>query len=260
MRQFVARSLSVLFLLVLCLPSFLFGQNQATKKPPRSSRKTEVPLKAGDSPLARVTTPLAKGRKTPSASQGQEQGNAKPPELPAFRVLTHPREDRLERGSAFYGDLRTLPQIPPEKLERPEFEGPVPNPIPYPGTPASSATSAARGMVSAPVAPAAPAPTPSASFDGLDFATWGAGHPPDTNGDVGPTYYIQTINTSIGIFRKSDGMRVAGFTFNTFMSQGAFGNLCDSNNFGDPVVLYDSFEDRWIITDFAFQLSSDNVV
>src|SRR5438874_257683 len=36
------------------------------------------------------------------------------------------------------------------------------------------------------------------------------------------------------------------------MSQGSFGNLCDTNNFGDPVVLYDTFEDRWIITDFAF--------
>ena len=36
------------------------------------------------------------------------------------------------------------------------------------------------------------------------------------------------------------------------MSQGNFGNLCDTNNFGDPVVLYDTFEDRWVITDFAF--------
>ena len=45
------------------------------------------------------------------------------------------------------------------------------------------------------------------------------------------------------------------------MSQGHFGNLCDTDNFGDPVVLYDSFEDRWIITDFAFKLDgSGNVV
>src|SRR5205085_8107418 len=43
-------------------------------------------------------------------------------------------------------------------------------------------------------------------------------------------------------------------------SQGAFGNLCDTNNFGDPVVLYDSFEDRWVITDFAFQLDGSNNV
>src|SRR5476649_2973752 len=75
------------------------------------------------------------------------------------------------------------------------------------------------------------------NFDGLDFANWGAGHPPDTNGDVGPTYYIQTINTSIGIYNKSTGARVAAFTFDTFMTQGHFGNLCDTDNFGDPVVV-----------------------
>ncbi|HEY6213978.1 MAG TPA: carboxypeptidase-like regulatory domain-containing protein, partial [Vicinamibacterales bacterium] len=105
------------------------------------------------------------------------------------------------------------------------------------------------------------APPPGANFAGLDYANWGAGHPPDTNGDVGPTYYIQTINTSIGIFDKSNGNRVAAFTFNSFMSQGNFGNLCDTDNFGDPVVVYDSFEDRWIITDFAFKLdASQNVI
>ena len=44
------------------------------------------------------------------------------------------------------------------------------------------------------------------------------------------------------------------------MSQGNFGNLCDTDNFGDPVVLYDTFEDRWILTDFAFQLDGGGAV
>jgi hypothetical protein len=107
---------------------------------------------------------------------------------------------------------------------------------------------------------AVPAPSPIASFEGLDFANWGNGHPPDTNGDVGPEYYIQSVNTSIGIYRKTDGVRVAAFTFDTFMSQGNFGNLCDTDNFGDPVVVYDTFADRWIITDFAFQLNASGGV
>jgi hypothetical protein len=98
----------------------------------------------------------------------------------------------------------------------------------------------------------APAPPPSANFEGLSFGANGNGHPPDTVGDVGPTYYIQSINTSIGIFDKATGNLITAPTFNAFMSQGSFGNLCDTNNFGDPVVLYDTFEDRWIITDFAF--------
>src|SRR5205085_446096 len=73
-------------------------------------------------------------------------------------------------------------------------------------------------------------------------------------------YYIQTINTSVGIYNKSDGSRVTAFIFNTLMSQGNFGNLCDTSNFGDPVVVYDTFEDRWIITDFAFTLSGGSPV
>lgn len=167
-----------------------------------------------------------------------------------------PMELSMNRAASVDIDLRTLPTTPPEQMERPEREGPEPSPIRLPGGPESEPDIAALSRVR----PTAAAPAPSASFDGLDFANWGAGHPPDPNGDVGPTYYIQTINTSIGIFRKSDGFREAAFTFNTFMSQGNFGNLCDTNNFGDPVVLYDSFEDRWIITDFAFQLDGSNNV
>jgi hypothetical protein len=135
------------------------------------------------------------------------------------------------------------------KKERPEREAPVQD---------LSGELAPIGEGAA--APAAPAPSPIASFEGLDFNNWGAGHPPDTNGDVGPEYYIQTVNTSIGIYRKSDGFRVAAFTFDTFMSQGNFGNLCDTDNFGDPVVVYDTFADRWIITDFAFQLDANRAV
>jgi len=121
----------------------------------------------------------------------------------------------------------------------------------YPGTRSGTSRSQTTRESSLP-APSVPAPSPSNSFEGLDFTNWGAGHPPDTNGDVGPQYYIQTINTSVGIYNKSDGTRVAAFSFNTLMSQGNFGNLCDTNNYGDPVVVYDTFEDRWIITDFAF--------
>jgi hypothetical protein len=179
---------------------------------------------------------------------GQTQGS---------KGMRRPHEGHLGRGRSFHGDLRTLPQIPPRKFERPERKEPQATRTLLPGTQTSNPTR------SAPVQsiPSIPAPAPSNSFDGLDFANWGAGHPPDTNGDAGPTYYIQTINTSIGVYRKSDGVRVAAFTFNTLMSQGSFGNLCDTNNFGDPVVLYDTFEDRWIISDFAFQLDgSSNIV
>ena len=111
-----------------------------------------------------------------------------------------------------------------------------------------------------------PAPAATTSFDGMHFTEdcngtpCGAGHPPDTNGDVGPTYYVEVVNTAIGIYNKTTGTRVAGVDLNTFFSQGNYGNLCDTNNFGDPVVLYDSFEDRWFVSDFAFQLDGSSNV
>jgi hypothetical protein len=170
------------------------------------------------------------------------------------KVRRKPKEERLTRAHPFNGDLRALPHRKPVKRERPEIEGPEPNPTVAPGTPATAQSAPLLGGPSGPAVggPSAPAPAPVNVFEGLDRFNWGAGSPPDTNGDAGPNYYIQTVNTSIGVYRKSDGFQEAAFTFDTFMSQGSFGNLCDNHNFGDAVVLYDTFEDRWIISDFAF--------
>ena len=174
-----------------------------------------------------------------SATNDQAARDRKPQELAAIRA-----------PHSFNGDLRTLPYTAPLRMERPEFEPPTPNPRfirPEGGTPSSPLPESPLGPVIG-----APAPAPNITFSGLDFANWGAGFPPDPNGDVGPNYYIQTINTSIGIYNKTTGAQVAAFTFDTLMSQGSFGNNCDTHNFGDPVVLYDSFEGRWFVSDFAF--------
>jgi len=181
---------------------------------------------------------------------------------PAPGPVGPPSEMKLQKASGKVFDLRTLPSTPPRKRERPEREAPPVTPQPMDGgvPTVGESNSTVQAMAGPRSLANAPAPGPLTTFDGLDNANWGAGHPPDTNGDAGPTYYIQTINTSIGIYRKSDGFRMAAFTFDTFMSQGNFGNLCDTDNFGDPVVLYDSFEDRWIISDFAFQLDGSNNV
>jgi hypothetical protein len=185
-----------------------------------------------------------------------ERGKGKP------ETASKPNVLRFQKARSAVFDVRTL-KGDVVKRERPERAAPGEG-----GAAAETAEASASAPTEAPNAAAADgvaavsaaAPLPDANFEGLDFANWGAGHPPDTNGDVGPTYYIQTINTSIGIYRKSDGVRVAAFTFNAFMSQGQFGNLCDTDNFGDPVVLYDSFEDRWFITDFAFKLDASGNV
>lgn len=213
------------------------------------------------------------GRATP----GDPAGKASPPtagvairgKLPAARRQTAPIVLRLKRAQSSVFDVRKLHGTP-IKRERAEDDGPDGGDAGTAdsGSDQPDADQASADKTAAPAKPAArrlaaalaAAPAPDSSFAGLDFANWGGGHPPDENGDVGPNYYIQVINTSVGIYDKSTGNRVAAFTFNSFMSQGHFGNLCDTDNFGDPVVLYDTFEDRWFITDFAFKLDSNGNV
>jgi hypothetical protein len=170
-----------------------------------------------------------------------------------------PVEKKLKKARGKKFDLRTLPSTKPRRRpERPERDAPPFNPV-IAGEQSRSTPEVGTEAVRQPVATAA-APAPIITFDGLDRENWGAGSPPDTTGDVGPVYYIQAVNTSVGVYRKSDGFREAAFTFDTLMSQGNFGNQCDDQNFGDPVVLYDTFEDRWVLTDFAFTLDGGNNV
>ncbi len=226
--------------------------------PPSSAPVAASDRSADDAPLRTVE----RSRKTPGSSSERDDFNAstfdgQAIDTPPGQARREPKEHRLQRASSFDGDLRMLVQSGPvQKRERPEREEPERDRAVFPvsGAAARQAPQGRGGAGGGAQTLNAPAPSPINTFEGLDFATWGAGHPPDTNGDVGPDYYIETVNVSIGVFDKRSGTRVAAFTFNSFMSQGHFGNLCDTDNFGDPVVLYDSFEDRWFITDFAFKL------
>ena len=93
---------------------------------------------------------------------------------------------------------------------------------------------------------------------GLNFAGVGQGDysftdqyaPPDTNGAVGATQYVQWVNTAFAVFDKSTGkpisLPVAG---NTLWA--GFGGGCQNNNDGDPIVQYDKAANRWIFTQFS---------
>ncbi len=105
----------------------------------------------------------------------------------------------------------------------------------------------------------APMPAPSANFAGIGFSDSisgdqaGAGWPPDTNGDVGPTVYIQAVNDAFGIYNKT-GTQLAAFTEDQLWSVSGLpsNNPCFNNNEGDPVVLHDTQADRWVLTNFGF--------
>ena len=110
----------------------------------------------------------------------------------------------------------------------------------------------------APIGPQAEPLAPSSisagiDFAGLDFAKWGTGWPPDPNGDVGPNHYVQAVNNSVGIFDKS-GTRLKAVTLNDFFD--GTNSPCDAYSKGDPIVLYDSLADRWLITDMSWQFDT----
>lgn len=74
--------------------------------------------------------------------------------------------------------------------------------------------------------------------------------PPDTNGAVGATQYVQWVNESFAVFHKSTGALVMGPTAGNSLWAG-FGGGCQSNNDGDPIVQYDKAANRWVFTQFS---------
>ena len=74
--------------------------------------------------------------------------------------------------------------------------------------------------------------------------------PPDTNGSVSKTHYVQWVNTGLAIFDKTTGNRVLGPIDGNLLWNG-FGGNCERFNDGDPIVLYDKAADRWLLTQFA---------
>jgi hypothetical protein len=96
-------------------------------------------------------------------------------------------------------------------------------------------------------------PVVGTSFEGLGAGQYGfnvTGIPPDTNGAVGATQYVQWVNLSFAIFDKTTGALVAGPTAGNTLWSG-FGGGCQSNNDGDPIVLYDKAAQRWVFSQFS---------
>jgi len=74
--------------------------------------------------------------------------------------------------------------------------------------------------------------------------------PPDTNGEVGLTQYVQMVNTGFQVFDKATGTSVLGpLDINTVWT--GFGGFCAGDSAGDPVVVYDQLANRWVISQFA---------
>ena len=94
-----------------------------------------------------------------------------------------------------------------------------------------------------------PSGAPVVSFEGIGRATGGGGTPPDTVGDVGPNHYFQSVNIAFSVWDKN-GNLLAGPSPNNSLWDG-FGGTCESQNAGDPIVVYDPLADRWNMSQFT---------
>ena len=84
------------------------------------------------------------------------------------------------------------------------------------------------------------------SFDGIGAT---GVYPPDPNGEVGPNHYVQMVNSKFAIYNKAGTLLYGPANINTLWS--GFGGACETENAGDPIVLYDQFADRWLLTQFT---------
>jgi hypothetical protein len=160
------------------------------------------------------------------------------------------------RDLALAAPLRRAPLAPSqEPFEiRPE-RGPVAMDQGYSGDGALQGANALRLQGAA-----ATIPAPLLTFEGLsnqdNFNVFGFRvNPPDTDGDVGPNHYVEMINLVFAVYDKQGNKLLGPVDNGTLWAGFAIPDCTDPS--GDPIVLYDKLEDRWLLSQFTTRGLSD---
>lgn len=99
-----------------------------------------------------------------------------------------------------------------------------------------------------------------ANFEGLsnqdNFNVFGFRvNPPDPVGDVGPNHYVEMINLVFAVYDKSGNLLLGPAAIGSLWEGFPVADCTDPS--GDPIVIYDQFVDRWILTQFTTSGLSD---
>ncbi len=92
------------------------------------------------------------------------------------------------------------------------------------------------------------------SFDGIGQGALGFtpnAAPPDTNGAVGATQFVQWVNESFAVFSKAGALLAGPTAGNTLFSALGATHPCAVHNDGDPIAQYDKAANRWVLTQFS---------
>jgi uncharacterized repeat protein (TIGR01451 family) len=151
--------------------------------------------------------------------------------------------------------LRDLMKSPAPATGQPEQDEILMIPHPSGFKPADEPDPVLQPPPSAAGAPLGPpvsaGPTLLLNFDGVAQCSPAFGcAPPDTEGAVGLTQYVQWVNLQFAVYKKSDGSLLAGPSLGNTLWK-SFGGDCETSDDGDPVVTYDKLADRWVFTQFV---------
>jgi hypothetical protein len=182
----------------------------------------------------------------PIIATAASKGHGRPPAPPAAPPLAAPvKSIHASVKNDVSRPLRSIAPVAPGHGAKEAPENPQ---IPRLGPQAPSVQ--APDPVVQTQAPALGMPS-ATSFDGLsndDNSTFSV-IPPDTNGDVGTSDYVEFVNLAFAIYSKS-GTRLYGPADGSTLWSG-FGGVCEADNDGDPIVQYDPLADRWLFSQFA---------
>ncbi len=74
-------------------------------------------------------------------------------------------------------------------------------------------------------------------------------NPPSPSGDVGPNHYVEMVKLAFAVYNKQ-GSRLLGPVPIGALWEGFAVEDCRDPT-GDPIVLYDQFSDRWLLSQFT---------
>ena len=74
-------------------------------------------------------------------------------------------------------------------------------------------------------------------------------NPPDPVGDVGPNHYVEMVNLAFAVYNKQGVLLLGPVDTGTLWANFPVEDCTDPS--GDPIVVYDQLEDRWLLTQFT---------
>lgn len=162
-------------------------------------------------------------------SFAQNEGNSKTEVIfPDKFVVTQPLRNMVSAVIDESDENRPKPEMKDRALRVPFAAKTNPNAEPIGEDPASQKVMGSKSVIPTIV-----------DFIGQN----GNGTPPDPTGAAGPDHFVQAVNSYYKVYNKTGTTAAGPFTL---------GSILFNCNDGDPIVMYDKFAERWIITEFDY--------